>query len=103
MSEEDAPPAPPHNGNGVGDPPPHVVGDPPPHGVCVADPPPRSDPLPPGQGNGHVSPPGPSSFGVISPVLDPAAAANLAAAAGNDGDQELRDDGSTSPELDTDC
>ena len=38
MSEEDAPPAPPHNGNGVGDPPPHVVGDPPPHGVCVADP-----------------------------------------------------------------
>ena len=45
------------------------------------------------------------SFGIISPVLDLAAAANLAAAAGNDGDQELflRDDGTTSPEPDTDC
>ena len=88
MPEDDVPLALPlgDNGNGVDDPPPHADnGD-----ADLQE--------PPAHGNGQV-------FSVFSPVLDPAAAANLAAAAGNDGDQELflRDDGTTSPEPDTDC
>ena len=86
MPEDDVPLALPlgDNGNGVGDPPPHADnGD-----ADLQE--------PPAHGNGQV-------FSVFSPVLDFAAVANLADAVGDDRDQDLRDDGSTSPELDTDC